>query len=184
MKIYIKSKGNVKISDSVKEYIESEVKELEKLFNRSEVINVNVLLKEHNKLNTVEITIPLRHLVLRSEQTADTLYIAFDLAIDKLKKQLLRHNKKVSSIIKKRSGISGFFSELVDKDKTTQEDVLENVRKKEIDVATMSVEEAITQMVLLDHDFYIFINEETSRQAIVYARHDGGYGVIDTLEKK
>lgn len=175
MKVNIRAKNQVKMSPAVQEYIESKVGDLEKLFNRSEVVTANVLCKGHEKYTVVEITIPLKHLILRAESKGDTLFMAIDLAVDKIERQLLKHKKKVNTMIKKREGISNYFGELAE----AKEEKEPEIKNKEIELTEMSVEEAITQMELLDHDFFLFIDEKTHKQTLVYVRHDGGYGVIE-----
>ena len=175
MKINIRTKNQVKMSPAVQEYIEGKVNDLEKLFNKSEALSANVLCKGHEKYTVVEITIPLKHLILRAESKGDTLFMAIDLAVDKIERQLLKHKKKVNTMIKKREGISNYCGELVDQ----QEEKEPVIKNKEIELTEMSIEEAITQMELLDHDFFLFIDEKTHKQTVVYVRHDGGYGVIE-----
>lgn len=178
MKINIRSNNQVKMSQAVQDYITEKVGDLEKLFNNSEVIVANVLCKGQDKYTTVEITIPMKHLILRAESKGDTLFMAIDLAIDKIERQLLRHKKKVNTMIKKREGIANYFSDLVES--VPDEEVEEtNIKNKEIELDVMSLEEAITQMELLDHDFYVFIDEKSHKQTVVYIRRDGGYGVIE-----
>ena len=117
---------------------------------------------------------------MRAESKADTLYGAVDLATDKIERQLLRHKQKVNSIIKKREGISNYFSNLESKE---EDKTLKTATKvKVIDAEVMTLDEAITQMEMLDHDFFAFINEANHRHTIVYIRNDGGYGTIETKE--
>lgn len=180
MKIFIRTKGSVKMSDAVKEHINNQVMELDKLFNESEHVNANVLCEEKNSKFKTEITIALKHIILRAECKGDTLYASINQAVDKIEQQLIRHKKKVNAFIKKREGISQYFVEKVNE----QEDDLpvQNIKVKKIDLIEMSVDEAITQMELLDHEFYMFRNEETHNIAVVYKRNNGGYGLIESLE--
>lgn len=175
MKINIRTKNQVKMSPAVQEYIEEKVNDLEKLFNKSEALSANVLCKGYEKYTVVEITIPLKHLILRAESKGDTLFMAIDLAVDKIERQLLKHKRKVNSMIKKREGIANYFSDI----ENSPEDVSPEVKNKEVELTEMSQEEAITQMELLDHDFFLYIDEKTHKQTLVYVRHDGGYGVIE-----
>lgn len=179
MKVNIRGNSQVKLSSVARDDIENKVLGLEKLFSRSDALVANVLCKGHDKYCVAEITIPMKNIILRAESKGDTLYLAVDNAIDKIEKQLLRHKKKVNSIIRKREGVSNYFSELVENSNKDVEPDLKNVKNKEIDLVVMTVEEAITQMELLDHDFYVFINEENHKQTVVYLRQDGGYGIIE-----
>ena len=177
MRVNVRNNEQVKMSDGAKEYILERVEALEKLFNNSENVNANVLCKGFEKYTIVEITIPLKHVILRAESKADTLYGAVDLAIDKIERQLLRHKQKVNAMIKKRDGISDYFS-------TTDEEIEDAkiTKTKVIEAEVMSLDEAILKMELLDHDFFSFINEANHRHTVVYLRNDGGYGVIETKE--
>lgn len=175
MKINIRTKNQVKMSPAVQEYIEEKVNDLEKLFNRSEALSANVLCKGYEKYTVVEITIPLKHLILRAESKGDTLFMAIDLAVDKIERQLLKHKRKVNSMIKKREGIANYFSDLEE----AHEEEKPEIKNKEVELTEMSQEEAITQMELLDHDFFLYIDDKTHKQTLVYVRHDGGYGVIE-----
>ncbi len=179
MKVNIRGNGQVKLSTSAREDIEKKVLVLEKLFTNSESITANVLCKGYEKYSVVEITIPTKNIILRAESKGDTLYMAVDNAVDKIERQLLRHKKKVNSIIRKREGIANYFSDLAEANEKEVDTDLTKVKNKEIELTVMSLEEAIIQMELLDHDFYTFINEDNHKQTIVYLRQDGGYGVIE-----
>ena len=94
MKINVRGNELVKMSDNARDYIIDRVESLKKLFNQSENVIANVLCKGTEKNVIVEITIPLKNIILRAESKADTLYGAVDLATDKIERQLLRHKKK------------------------------------------------------------------------------------------
>ena len=179
MKINIRTQGTIKMSDAVKEHITQQVMELDKLFNESEHINVNVLCAEKNEKNVTEITIVLKQVILRAECKGDTLYAAINQAVDKIEQQLIRYKKKVNAFIKKREGVALAFAANEEKEEVQKADT---IRVKKIDLTEMSVDEAITQMELLDHEFYMFKNEETHSSAVVYKRNSGGYGLIESLE--
>lgn len=179
MNIIIKTKGQVKMTDNVKEHINKQFDSVKKLFNESENVNVNVLCADTNNKFTCEITIVLKHVVLRSECKGDTLYAAIDLAVDKITEQLKKHKKKVNAIIKKREGIAHYFAEQTQDVEEPEEEL---VRIKHIQLTEMSVDEAITQMELVDHKFYMFKNEETHAVAVVYKRDSGGYGILESIE--
>ena len=178
MKVNIRGNGLVKLSQTAREDITEKVMTLDKLFNNSESLNVNVLCKGYEKYNIVEITIPMKNIILRAESKAETLYMAVDDAVDKIERQLLRHKKKVNSIIRKREGIANYFSDLVENSNVDQAEN-PSVKSKKIELNDMTIDEAVTQMEMLDHDFFVFINEDTHKQTIVYLRRDGGYGVIE-----
>lgn len=162
MKINVRTNDLVKMSDSARDYINERVGSLEKLFNSSENVVANVLCKGFDKYTVVEITIPLKHVILRAESKADTLYAAIDFATDKVERQLLRHKQKVNTMIKKRDGIANHFSQLETKDEIKEP--VDVSKTKVIDKEVMSVDEA------------------NHRHSVVYIRKDGGYGIIETKE--
>ena len=181
MKINIRTKGAVKMSDNVKEHITKQVMELDKLFNESEHINVNVLCAEKGGKNSTEITIVLKQVILRAECKGDTLYAAINQAVDKIEQQLIRYKKKLNAFIKKREGVSSYFQEQAEEtNETIQKE--ETIRVKQVEVFAMTVDEAITQMELLDHKFYIFKNEKNNNVQVVYKRENGGYGLLESVE--
>lgn len=176
MKVNIRGNGQVKLSTEARAYITTKVEDIEKLFNRSEHLVANVLCKGFEKYTVTEITIPTKHIIFRSESKGDTLYLSVDKAVEKLEQQAIKQKKKINSLMRKREGIAEYFSGQTEE--STEADPVV-VRTKEVDMQVMSVEEAITQMELLDHDFYIFINEENHKVTVVYVRQDGGYGTIE-----
>ena len=181
MKINIRTKGAVKMSDNVKEHITKQVMELDKLFNESEHINVNVLCAEKGGKNSTEITIVLKQVILRAECKGDTLYAAINQAVDKIEQQLIRYKKKLNAFIKKREGVSAYFQEQGEEtNETIQKE--ETIRVKQVELFAMTVDEAITQMELLDHKFYIFKNEKNNNVQVVYKRENGGYGLLESVE--
>lgn len=179
MKVNIRGNGQVQLSPTARQDITDKVMTLEKLFNNSESLVANVLCKGYEKYTVAEITIPMKQIILRAESKGENLYMAVDNAIDKIERQLLRHKQKVNSFIRKREGIANYFSDLVEKSNMEQASTDVNIKNKKIDLTVMSIDEAITQMELLDHDFYMFINEENHKQTIVYLRKDGGHGIIE-----
>lgn len=180
MKINIRTKGSVKMTDSVKDHITNQVMEIDKLFYESENVTANVLcIEKDNKFKT-EITIVLKHIILRSECKGDTLYAAINQSVDKIEQQLIRYKKKINAIIKKREGIAQYF---IDKESENDVDVVSPlIKTKKIDLIEMSVDEAITQMEASDHTFYMFKNEETHCIAVVYKREKEGFGLIESIE--
>lgn len=175
MIINIKSQ-KMEVTDSIKSYIESKMTKLEKYFTDHSDINANILIKTHNELKTIEITIPTKQLMLRAEESNIDLYTAVDLIIDKLVGQI-RKNK---SRIKKQNKIelTRFNTDFdLEMEKETEKKI---VKRKKIEVKPMSEEEAILQMELLNHDFFLFKNIDQECFSVIYRRKDGQYGIIET----
>lgn len=173
--INIHGKNKFVVKPALKAYIEEQLSPISKMFRMAESVTANVVCKEYGDVKTVEVTIPTKYLIMRAESSADDMFKAVDDAFTKLEKQLIRHKKKINSIIRKRDGIGNYFSDLVeDKD----EEDKKVVKEKVVDLPVLSLDEAITQLELLGHDFYMFINEQDHKVTTIYLRRDGNYAVI------
>ena len=115
------------------------------------------------------------HYTLRSEEAHSDLYAAIDLTVDKLERQIRKHKTKINSKNKKNV-IQNFEIDLEDK---FEEDESKVLKRKKVDMKPMDEEEAILQMELIGHQFYLFKNIDTSKEAVVYKRKNGGYGLIE-----
>ena len=124
----------------------------------------------------MEITVPAMHFTLRSEESHDDLYAAIDLTVDKLERQIRKNKTKINSKIKKNV-IQNFELDLEDSFEDSETEIL---KRKKVDMKPMSEEEAILQMNMLGHSFFVFKNAENSSICIVYLRKDGNYGIIET----
>ncbi len=173
MKVQIYGK-NVTITAGMQEKVETKLKFLEKYFIIDENVTANVLVKVHTKDIKIEITIPTKMAILRAEVTHPDFYAAVDLAIDKLEDQIRRQKTRLERKHKDKLAMA-FIDEEYFGD---EEDVL--VKTKTIAPELMDLEEAIMRMEMLGHEFFIYKDEETSEVAVVYKRHDGGYGLIET----
>lgn len=176
MNINIHGKNKFVVKPSLREYIEKQVEPIGKMFRLAENVTANVVCKEYGDTKTVEVTIPTKYLIMRAESQADDMFKAVDLAMEKLEKQLGRHKKKINSIIRKREGIGNYFAEEAFEE--AEEEEKQVVKEKVVDLPVLSVDEAILQLEMLDHDFYMFINEEDHKPTTIYLRNDGNYAVI------
>ena len=167
--------SKVKITDAMRDYIEEKLEKLEKYLENSENVRANVIVKVKNHEQTVEITIPLKSFILRSEETQDSFYAAIDKTIDKLERQIRKNKTKLMSKQVKENYDFNFPS--IEDEKTEEKKI---VKRKNIEVKPMNEEEAILQMELLGHEFYMYKDEETGLPAVVYKRNDGNYGIIES----
>ena len=175
---------NIEVTPAIREYVEKKVSKLARYFNEVPEANVNVNLRfNQDKTSKVEITIPLPQLVLRAEETNTDMYAAIDLIVDKLERQIRKHKTKVNRKFRDKGGefVNMFTttSTEVTESHDFEEDELELVRTKRFDLKPMDHEEAILQMNMLGHNFYVFTNAETNRTNVVYKRKDGRYGLIE-----
>ena len=173
MNINIHGKNKFVVKPSLREYIEKQVEPIGKMFRLAENVSANVVCKEYGDTKAVEVTIPTKYLIMRAESQADDMFKAVDLAMEKLEKQLNKHKKKINSIIRNREGVAEYFA-----GEAEEEEEKKVVKEKVVDLPVLSVDEAILQLELLDHDFYMFINEEDHKPTTIYLRNDGNYAVI------
>ncbi|WP_066368900.1 ribosome hibernation-promoting factor, HPF/YfiA family [Neobacillus fumarioli] len=170
---------NIEVTPAIREYVEKKISKLERYFNESPDANVNVNLRfNQDKTSKVEVTIPLPHLVLRAEETNADMYAAIDLITDKLERQIRKHKTKVNRKFREKGTIPMTFT-TYENTEVNDDDELEVVRTKHFDLKPMDSEEAILQMNLLGHSFYVFTNADTNRTNVVYKRKDGRYGLIE-----
>ena len=134
-----------------------------------------------DKTFKAEVTIPLPYLVLRAEETSPDMYGSIDLVTDKLIRQIRRHKTKINRKSRERGLESAEFADTDELE--PEEKKIEIVRTKNISVKPMDSEEAVLQMELLGHNFFIYKDSETNDINIVYRRRDGRYGLMDINEK-
>ncbi|WP_079527184.1 ribosome hibernation-promoting factor, HPF/YfiA family [Halobacillus hunanensis] len=176
---------NLEVTDSIKEYVEKKVGKLERYFDTPLTSEVHVNLSVYNDEQTIEVTIPMKNLLLRAEEHNTDLYAAIDLVVDKLERQIRKHKTKVNRRSRQEGAPKYVFAEL---EREAQQQVLEKedesdieiVRTKRFDLKPMDSEEAALQMDMLGHAFYVFTNALTDETNIVYKRRDGRYGLIET----
>lgn len=174
---------NIEVTPAIREHVESKVSKLERYFTEGADATANVNVKVYNDKQTkVEITIPMKNLTLRAEERHDDLYAAIDLIVDKLERQIRKYKTKVNRKFREREGVAAFFAS-VNKNKPETEDDEDEfsiVRTKRFDLKPMDQEEAILQMNMLGHNFFVFTDAESEDTNIVYKRRDGKYGLIET----
>lgn len=177
---------NIEVTPAIREYVEGKISKLERYFNNDMDAAANVNLKIYNDKRTkVEVTIPMKRLTLRAEERNDDLYAGVDAIVDKLERQIRKHKTKVNRKFRDREGVGLYFATAPATETGATaveelEDELQIVRTKQFSLKPMDDEEAILQMNLLGHDFYIFTDAETDETNIVYRRKDGKYGLIET----
>lgn len=166
----------LKVTDAMKEYIEEKLEKLNKYLENSENVRASVIVKVKNHEQRVEITIPLKAFILRSEESKDDFYAAVDKTIDKLERQIRKNKTRImSKQVKTNKDFS--MSAFADEEDLDDKKIL---KRKKVEVKPMNEEEAILQMELLGHQFYMYKDSETNQVVVVYKRTDGNYGVIES----
>ncbi|AIW87193.1 ribosome-associated translation inhibitor RaiA [Bacillus sp. TH22] len=171
---------NIEVTPALKEYVEKKLSKLERYFDTFPEIKVN--LKVYSDKQRIEVTIPFTDLLLRAEETNSDMYAAIDLVVDKIERQIRKHKTKVNRKLREKGSVKTNFilPEAVAVLDAVEEDELELVRTKRFDLKPMDVEEAILQMDMLGHSFFVFTNADTNETNVVYGRKDGKYGLIET----
>ena len=168
----------ISVTPAILEYVETKMSRLDKYFKSDEVV-ASVLVKVKGKEQSIEVTIPYDKYTLRGEEKKEDLYAAIDLVVDKLEGQIRKTKAKLKKQIKKGDTVLNFDYEV------PQEEELEKrkiVKKKSLELKPMDKEEAILQLELLGHDFFIYKDSRTNDINVLYKRRDGNYGVIETSD--
>lgn len=172
---------NIEVTPAIREYVESKIEKVERYFGNDMDATANVNLRVYNDKQTkVEVTIPMKNVTLRAEERHDDMYAAIDLIVDKLERQIRKHKTKVNRKFRDREGAGVYFANVQTDTTSQEEEEFAIVRTKQFSLKPMDQEEAILQMNLLGHDFYIFTDADSNATNIVYKRKDGKYGLIET----
>ena len=167
----------IKVTKAMRDYIEEKLDKLNKYLENSDTVRANVIVKVKGHEQTVEITIPLKSFILRSEETKEDFYAAVDKATDVLERQIRKNRTKLQSK-KEKQNIDFNFANIEAIEEEKEEHKI--VKRKLIEVKPMTEEEAILQMELLGHEFYMFKDADTDKYALVYRRKDENYGIIES----
>lgn len=165
--------SHIEITEPIKNYIEEKIGKLSKYFDSGEVV-ANVVVRTSGIYQVIEVTIPIKKIILRGEERNKDLYAAIDVVSEKMERQIRKNKTRVQ---KKKVNNMNLFVEF----ESNQEDENEKeiVKRKQIETKPMSEEEALLQMELLGHDFFVFKNALTEQYSVVYRRKDENYGIIE-----
>ncbi|QGH34084.1 ribosome-associated translation inhibitor RaiA [Gracilibacillus salitolerans] len=176
---------NVEVTSAIKEYVERKIGKLERYFDTPPTSDVNVNISVYNDEQQIEVTIPMTNLLLRAEEHHMDLYAAIDLVVDKLERQIRKHKTKVNRKFRQQGAPKHVFAELekeaalLREEEIFDDEDIEIVRTKRFDLKPMDSEEAVLQMDMLGHVFFVFENSDTGTTNVVYKRRDGKYGLIE-----
>ncbi len=176
MKFTIRGK-NINVTDGIKSHVEDKLSKLDKYIENSENIEAYVVVRVYDNLQKVEITIPVRNYTLRIEEVHEDLYTAIDHAVNKLERQIRKHKTKIEKRYRDAVDHDFALDFEIDDSELSNEEV---VKVKKLDIKPMDVDEAILQMELLGHDFYVFFDVDIDGISVVYKRNDGAYGLLET----
>ena len=173
MKFIISGK-NIDVTPGLKAAIEDKIGKLEKYFTPE--TEVQATLSVEKERQKIEVTIPMKGNIIRSEQVSNDMYVSIDLAAGVIERQLKKYKNKFRA--DQQAGAASLRTDFIDKDEV-QDDEIKIVRTKKFDIKPMYPEDACVQMELLGHDFYVFCNAETEEVNVVYKRKGDTYGLIE-----
>ena len=161
------------VTKAIKDYVTDKMSKLDKYFEEASKIKASILIKVKNDEQIIEVTVPTSKFTLRAEEKHSDLYAAIDLVVDKLERQIRKNKTKLNN---KYKNILQFdlntYTEVED-------DLAKIIKRKNITTKPMDEEEAILQMELLNHDFFVFKNVDEECVSVIYKRKDNDYGIIN-----
>jgi putative sigma-54 modulation protein len=172
MKVTVIAK-NMELTEALKEIVQKKISKLEKYFEKD--VEAKATLSVQKNRQIIEVTIPFNGVILRGEESTSDMYKSLDLVEDKLERQIRKQKTRLS----RKHGGSVKFGELSDIDNKVEEDLGKLVRVKKFGVKPMNSEEAILQMDLLGHNFFVFQDADTNKVNVLYKRKDGDYGLLE-----
>ena len=170
---FIISGRNLEVSEGLKNSVIDKLGKLERYFTPDTEVNVTMSIeKERQK---IEVTIPVKGHIIRSEQVSNDMYVSIDLVEEVIERQLRKYKNKL--VAKQQDG-GNFRREFLEKEENIEPEEIKIIRTKEIEMKPMYPEDACIQMELLGHNFYMFHNAESDEVNVVYKRKGGTYGMI------
>ena len=175
MKFIIVGK-NIDVTPGLRSAVEDKIGKLERYF--SPETEVHVTLSTQKDRQKIEVTIPVKGNIIRSEQVSNDMYVSIDLVEEIIERQLKKYKKKITD---SRHGSDAFFNQEYIDNEYVDDDEIKIIRSKKFDMKPMYPEDACVQMELLGHDFFVFINAETEKVSVVYKRKGANntYGLIE-----
>jgi putative sigma-54 modulation protein len=173
MKLTVRGK-NIEVTEALREHVQKRIGKIQKYFESD--TEAQVALGVVRELHTVEVTVSVNGLILRAEESTSDMYASIDMVVDKLERQIAKYKTRIN---RKARQLPEGIRAAAELPKVEEEDELNVVRTKRFAVKPMPVEEAVLQMNLLGHDFFVFANADTDEVNVVYRRKDGNYGLIE-----
>ena len=172
MKMIISGK-NIDVTPGLRSAVEAKLGKLERYFTADTEIYVTLSVEKDRQ--KIEVTIPMKGNIIRSEQTSSDMYVSIDLVEEIIERQLRRYKTK---LITQQQAAASFQPDYLEGEEEEEEEV-KIVRTKKFDIKPMYPEDACVQMELLGHSFYVFCNAETDQVNVVYRRKGNTYGLIE-----
>ena len=172
MKFIIVGK-NIEVTPGLKAAVQDKIGKLEKYFTQD--TEVHVTLSVEKERQKIEVTIPVKGNIIRSEQVSNDMYVSIDLVEEIIERQLKKYKNK---LVERKQNIDYFRQDYIEKEFMDEEEI-QIIRSKKFDIKPMYPEDACIQMELLGHNFFVFNNAETDQICVVYKRKGNTYGMIE-----
>ena len=170
---YIILGKNIEVTEGLRSAVEDKIGKLEKYFTPETEIHVTLSVEKDRQ--KIEVTIPVKGSIIRSEQVSNDMYVSIDLVEEIIERQLKKYKRKLTD---QKQAASFFKQDYIEKDYMDEEEI-RIIRTKKFDIKPMYPEDACIQMELLGHNFFVFCNAETDRVNVVYKRKGNTYGLIE-----
>lgn len=171
---------NIEVTEAIRDYVENKLNKVEKYFHADQELDARVNLKVYReKTAKVEVTIPLGAITLRAEDVSQDMYGSIDLVVDKIERQIRKNKTKIAKKHREKVATGQVFTPEFEAEIIEEPAEVKVVRTKNVSLKPMDVEEAILQMDLLGHDFFIFTDAADGTTNVIYRREDGEYGLIE-----
>lgn len=164
---------NIEVTEGLRSAVQDKLGKLDKYFNSE--IEISVTLSVEKERHKIEVTIPVKGNIIRSEETSNDMYVSIDLVEEIIERQLRKYKTK---IIESKQAVAEFNKQYIENDFDDDAEI-KIIRTKKFAIKPMDPEEACVQMELLGHGFYVFCNSETDEVNVVYKRRNGTYGLIE-----
>ncbi len=172
MKFIISGK-NIDVTEGLKSAIQDKIGKLEKYFKPETEVHVTLSVEKDRQ--KIEVTIPVKGNIIRSEQVSNDMYVSIDLVEEIIERQLKKYKNK---LVDQKQANHFFREEFIEKEYVDEEEV-RILRTKKFDIKPMYAEDACIQMELLGHNFFVFMNADTDQVNVVYKRKGSTYGLIE-----
>ena len=164
---------NIEVTPGLRSAVEDKIGKLEKYFNPD--TEVHVTLSVEKERQKIEVTIPVKGSIIRSEQVSNDMYVSIDLVEEIIERQLKKYKTKLVD----QKQAAGYFKQEFIENEYMEDEEVKIVRTKKFDIKPMYPEDACVQMELLGHNFFVFCNAETDQVNVVYKRKGNTYGLIE-----
>lgn len=168
---------NIELTDSLKNTIEEKLSKLDRYFKEDTLVNVTMTVEKDRQ--KIEVTIPVKGHIIRSEQVTNDMFASIDMVEEVIERQIRKYRTKLANRYHQSKENNEFTDEFLDTDTSSKEEEIRIIKSKRFGIKPMYPEDACIQMELLGHNFYVFMNAQTEEVNVVYKRKDGAFGLIE-----